>query len=110
MNIHKIKRLLDENRETILSYSTKSERLDCINSLFQQSFPQVSLSDALTGPITNMTAFTDHFDSHKLIGYISQLKDISGQATIISFPGSYDYKEILIYIQDLISSDNESDS
>lgn len=110
MNTHKIKRLLDENRETILSFSTKSERLDYIIGLFQQSFPQVSLSDALTGPITNMTAFTDHFDSHKLISYLSRLKDISGQTTIISIPGSDDYKEILIYIQNLISGDNESGS
>lgn len=102
MNVNKITRLLEENRDTILSYSTKSDRLDCIVNLFEQRFPQVTLSDALTGPITNMTALMDNMEVQKLIGYIKQMKEIPGEVTIIGFPGSQDYEAIIKYIQEFV--------
>lgn len=102
MNIHKITKLLEDNRESILSYSTKSDRLDCIVNLFEQRFPQVTLSDAITGPITNMTALMDNMEVQKLIGYIKQMKEIPGEVTIIGFPGSQDYEAIIKYIQEFV--------
>ena len=102
MNIHKITKLLEDNRESILSYSTKSDRLDCIVNLFEQRFPQVTLSDAITGPITNMTALMDNMEVQKLIGYIKQMKEIPGEVNIIGFPGSQDYEAIIKYIQEFV--------
>ena len=103
MNIQKITSLLNENKNTILSHTTKSERLDCIVRLFEQTFPSVGLSDAITGPITNMTAMMDNIEAQKLIGYIKQMKELPGEVTIIGFPGSQDYEAIMKNIQEFIS-------
>ena len=103
MDVNKIKNLLETNRDVIISLPTKADKLDRIITLFEQTFPQVTLSDALNGPITNMTAMMDNVESQKLIGYIKQMKEISGEATIIGFSGSQDYEIIMKYIQEFVS-------
>lgn len=102
MNVNNITKLLEDNREVILSYSTKSDRLDCIVNLFEQRFPQVTISDALTGPITNMTAMVDNLDAQKLIECIKRMKEIPENVIFKGFPGSQDYEAIMKYIQEFI--------
>jgi len=103
MNINNVTKLLEENRETILSYSTKSDRLDCVVSLFEQKFPKVSLSDAIAGPITSMTAMMDNIDAQNLIRFIKKMKEIPGKTIIKGFSGSQDYEAILNCIQEFIN-------
>ena len=75
MEVNKILNVLETNRDVIMSHPTKADKLDCIAILFEQRFPQVTISDALTGPITNMTAMMDNIEAQKLISYIRQMKE-----------------------------------
>lgn len=102
MDVTKVKKILETNCDVVKSLSTKADKLDCIVSLFEQSFPQVSLSDALTGPITNLTAIMDNIEAQKLIGYIKQMKEISGKVIVKGFSESQDYEEIINVIQELV--------
>lgn len=102
MDVNKIRSLLETNRDVIISLPTKADKLDCIVNLFEQTFPQLTLSDALTGPVTNMTALMDNMEVQKLIGYIKQMREIPGEVTIIGFPGSQDYEAIIKYIQEFV--------
>ena len=103
MELEKVKKLLGEHKEDVMSFSSKEEKLDAIISLFGRAFPAISAYSAVYGPVFNMMAVSDYSDSQTIINALMGLKNTKGEALFVGNYGGDDLAEILDYIQAFIA-------
>ena len=72
MSLTEIQSLLDAHRDEILVGATKADRLERVIALLEQAFPDVPLSAAVNGPITDFVAKGKHIEVQPLIDMIDE--------------------------------------
>lgn len=102
MNTEEVKSLINEHKGEILAHITRNERLDCVISLLERTYPPVSLSDALTGPITDFVAAANHIEIQPVLSVLRKLKTMEHDALVFVNNGGEDVEEIVKYTQYLI--------
>ena len=103
MNTEAVKSLINEHKDDILAFKTKSERLDCVISLLERTYHPVSLNDALTGPITDFVAAANHIEIQPVLSILRKLKTMDSDALVFVNNGGEDVEEVVKYIQGLIT-------
>lgn len=103
MELEKIKRLLEEHKEVVLSLPSKVERLDAIIGILGRAFPAVSVASVVRGPVFNMGTVCDYHDSQIIIDALAELRNMPGEGSFIGICGGDDLAEILDYIQTFIA-------
>lgn len=103
MSLTEIQTLLDAHRDEILSGATKADRLESVITLLGQAYPNVPLSAALNGPITDFVAKGNHIEVQPLIDTLRVLKTYDADALAIGNEVSGDLEKIVNHIQIFIT-------
>ena len=102
MSLTEIQSLLDAHRDEILSGTTKADRLERVIALLEQTYPDVPLSVALNGPITDFAAKSKRIEVQSLIDTLRALKSYDTDALVIGNEVSKDIESIANYIQQFV--------
>lgn len=103
MNISEVKSLINEHKDEILAHKTKRERIDRVISLLESTYHEVSLNDALTGPITDFVAAANHIEIQPVLCILRELKTRENETMVFVNNGGDDVEEVVKYIQCLIA-------
>ena len=103
MSLTEIQSLMDAHRDEILVGATKADRLERVIALLEQAFPDVPLSAALNGPITDFVAKGKHIEVQPLIVTLRAIKSYDADALVIGNEVSGDIETIANYIQHFIA-------
>ena len=103
MSLTEIQSLLDAHRDEILVGTTKADKLERVIALLEQAYPDVPLSAALNGPITDFVAKGKHIEVQSLIDTLRVLKSYDADALVIGNEVSGDLEGIVNYIQNFIA-------
>ena len=102
MNINEIKALLENHREEILAYETRSERAEYLIRLFEKAYPDVPLSMAASDA-TLMIAKQNHIETQNLIQALRYLQTAKGEIVVIPGDIEDNTNEVMKYIQRFIA-------
>ena len=103
MQLTDIKSLMLEHKEELLSGETKSERLGSVINLLEKANPDVPLSAALDGPITDFVAKANHIEIQPVLQVLRALQSMDSDTLVIGNSVSGDVEEIVKYIQQFIN-------
>ncbi len=103
MRIEDIKQLVIENKDKILSLESKSDRIESIISLLNSSYPPVSISDLILGPVTKVVASHNHREAHLLIDALRFSERAQSDVFFLDNKCGSDLQDIVYYIQDFIA-------
>lgn len=103
MSITEIQSLLDAHRDEILAGVTKADRLERVIMLLEEAYPDVPLSAALNGPITDFVAKGKHIEVQPLLDTLRALKSYNAEAIVIGNEVSKDIESIANHIQHFIA-------
>ena len=101
MSLTEIQSLLNAHRDEIMN--TKSDRLERVIALLEQTYPDVQLSAALNGPITDFVAKGKRIEVQPLIDTLRALKSYDADALVIGNEVSGDIETVARYIQQFIA-------
>ncbi len=103
MTLTEIKSILDAHRDEILAGATKADRQERVIALLEQTYPDVPLSAALNGTITDFVAKGKYIEVQPLIETLRVLKSYDADALVIGNEMSKEVESIANYIQQFIT-------
>lgn len=103
MDVARVKKLIIDHQEVILSIQTKNERLEYVIKLLEDSFPEVPIATALLGPITMLPAPAEHLEMQKIVQALRYIQAINDKVYVQEYNGGQDLVEIIEFIQHFIS-------
>ena len=103
MDVARVKKLIIDHQEDILSIQTKNERLEYVIKLLEDSFPEVPIATAFLGPITMLPAPAEHIEMQKIVQALLYIQSVNDKVYVQADNGGQDLAEIIEYIQHFIS-------
>ena len=102
MDINEIKNIIDNHKEEILSKVSREERLDSVINIINDSFPKLSVAEAMCGSLENLSAPAKHIEAQLIISALQKMQSANSKFVVKGFNGGQDLADIVLYIQKFV--------